>query len=411
MRPTTLCNRRASRLFEILVKRPLLFLLFSQLLPYSVFGLKVSVVSSTEEAAPVPDALVTLNQKSLFTDSQGMATFAVDADEDVELTISHPDYLFYQKTIRSSENHKEVVTVRIEPEVTLTWIGSIVDQYAKQPVVGATVVIEAVNPRNCTPGTHQTVSDTEGAFQILKVATGNYRLSIAADNFDLLEQDIRIDAGAEPKTWELNASIEKTASIDFEIFNSETGKAVDAATVTLSEGLNNAVVAVATSNASGKISLSGLKVGRENRMVEGKSALTLAHLVALVEAEGYYKTALAVTVEGSYSVNMDPINKVSENEPNDSFETANPVRPNIDILHKIESVGQKDYFKFELPVDSFIEVQGSGSIERHYQLLDNKGNILHQQGVPPNKTYHHQHDLARGAYFIKVEEWWQQFLQ
>ena len=118
---------------------PLLSSLFLCLLLSGVksFAVEISVTTEGAEAvAPVANALVKLNDRIQYTDSQGIAHIDLKRGENVNLSVTHPGYLSHTETIIGDGNQSAQYPVLLKPDTLFEWRGQLLDNFSKTPVVG-----------------------------------------------------------------------------------------------------------------------------------------------------------------------------------------------------------------------------------------------------------------------------------
>ncbi len=378
------------------------------LLPLGVmsFAVEISVVSNTtDESVPVAYALVNLNGKIQYTDSDGIARMDLKTGEQVSLRVTHPNFLKYTGTITGDGNPKAVHQVVLKPDTLFQWQGIILDRYSKTPAIGATLTLDAADDLASISNHYRATSDWDGNYRILGVAPGEYRLKIEKPGFKTIEQILQLSENAPPATWELDATVDRIGNIRLRVIDSTSGLPVSSAAVRLEEGYEVELVETAVTNAAGIAEFKGIHIGIHNRSNGEKQQITVSKLLANITAEGYHACVFAVEVDGDYTFKLDPKQLIPEQEPNNSFTEAQTIPASVDIEHKVDLVGDQDFFRFELLNHAHVSIKGQGPFERYYSLYDSDGKPLWNQGVHANNEASYTNGLARGIYFIKAEEW------
>ena len=344
---------------------PLLSSLFLFLLLSGVqsFAVEISVVSEEAEAvAPVANALVKLNDRIQYTDSQGLAHIDLKKGEKVTLNVTHPGYKRHIETIVGDGNPGASYRVKLEEIPLFNWTGTLLDEYSDTPVVGAEIRLEADQSNASIVSNYNVYSDWEGNFAVLGMTPGNYRLSFTKPGFDSIEKTIEVSPEHPAEAWKIRASVIRTSSIQIKVVDSTTGAGIPKANIRLEEGYGVGLVDEKTTAANGVAQFENVKIGVHNRSNGEKLNVTVAKLVVSIAAENYYPSVFAVDAGEKYTFKLDPVQTIEEQEPNGEFTSAQVIPVNAVIEHKISEKGEMDIFRFELENDAHVTFKGNGPL-------------------------------------------------
>ena len=113
--------------------------------------------------------------------------------------------------------------------------------------------------------------------------------------------------------------------------------------------------------------------------------------------KGDYKLKASLTVANNQEV-----------EPNDGFETARNLRPNVKIMGFLSMTDRCDFYKITVPFRQKVKITYTGRIKDAYYTIYNKDSIVLKEEevyyaseeAPLVRTY--EETLNRGTYYIKI---------
>jgi len=152
-------------------------------------GLIAGEVVDSVTGAPVADAAIALDSRQVKSDKEGKFRFDRTPVGAMDVSISAPGYLAQQLTRRLVAKEESSVLVRLVGDASL--VGQVIEADSKKPVANAFVTLA---------GSRLAVkTDEDGRFRMDGPRSGEAKLNVTADGFDVHEAEVQLASAKETK--------------------------------------------------------------------------------------------------------------------------------------------------------------------------------------------------------------------
>ncbi|MDI9583151.1 MAG: carboxypeptidase regulatory-like domain-containing protein [Acidobacteriota bacterium] len=137
-------------------------------------------------------------------------------------------------------------------------------------------------------------------------------------------------------------------------------------------------------------------------------ALCRPQVTVYVEAGGHEPTAVPATIgSGIVEVRVNPNGVIEEREPNNEIASAQQVVTGAPVKLKIQPAGDRDHFRFRLPIPARVRLETHVGTEwSRIKLLKPDGTVIADQGLPGGDAArsHECGELPAGDYIVCFEQ-------
>ncbi|BBM86683.1 CARDB domain-containing protein [Candidatus Uabimicrobium amorphum] len=368
---------------------------------------KVKVVSSSHKN-PLANVTVYIGGRKAVSDPAGEVVFDGLPEGNYQLRCDQPGFNHYEKQLAIPNGKRPPHTVILTPEVLTPLKLKLVASMSGESIPHARVYLTSVKVHSSFAAKLNFNPNWEGHVTTIPVPAGTYSMRIVAKGFKdyhalFVHKAVKnnIVIKLDPIFKPLTTAV---------IVKGDDGNFIGGANVELWESYPQAKIAVSRSNQNGLAKFSTLKLGVVNPINQDKVLSTTCRneVVARVTAKGYHPTlqSLSLAVRNRKIVTLNKIKEFSENEPNNSKEQAQLLRPGNTVSLKIGKFRDQDWFSFQLKEPAQVTLfMAKLPIEISMQVMNAAGKVI------GNYNQYAGHDIRwvghykAGKYFIRILEW------
>ncbi len=374
-------------------------------------GPLVVQVSSAADGKAVAGVLVLLGRRYATTTPDGAATFDGVPEGRYKLAIEQVGFDRLEQEVNLPAGARQPIPLAIRPAVQVRVTGKVILEGDGRPVVGARVALIPTDVPAAVEGRFDFTTGWEGEFTIVEVPQGAWRAEVSAPGCTAKTFDLTVAPDHAEAKFEL-ARESEVAGVTVTVQDAEGGAPLVGAKVSLAEAWPKGMIAEGTTDAEGKASFAGLRIGRLNWIEEsGKVAICRREATVRVEAEGYETTLVPVALQdgAGFPVAVNSCAKIVEQEPNDALASAQVIRTGAPVEFAIAKPGDHDCFRFRVkePARVGIELQTNATLSITLLLFDADGHERARWSAGPNqKPTFDAGPLAAGDYLVQAQEYY-----
>lgn len=370
---------------------------------------EVQAVSALD-GKPLEGVYVRIGGRYAATSSKGTLTIDGIPAGDYSVSTRHPGYDRTNTKITLPAGRRERVDIKLAPSIMLPVEGRVATKDTGQPIPGAHFSLVPVKVPASVLGNFDFVTSWDGKFHMLELAAGTYRAQIKAAGCADVTLEFEAKSGMPPLDWRLER-LSEPAPISAAVLDAVSGKPVPGARVVLSECGKAGVIAETAADNSGNAAFADVRTGLLNWADEKDRLPITRRMVTISASANGYESQVVNAQLGAKSaipIKLNPTDKIAEQEPNDTLQTAQTIRSGAPVEFAIAKNGDSDYFRFHIdyPSQVRVELAAGTPIETMLSLLDRDGKVLREQGMAPGTAnVISAGGLQPGDYHVAVSEW------
>ncbi|MCA8910812.1 MAG: hypothetical protein KDB82_03845 [Planctomycetes bacterium] len=221
---------------------------------------------------------------------------------------------------------------------------------------GVSLRMEPTDVNAAIQGPLEFRSDWEGAFELLEIPAGRYRVTGAEPGFEPFDVALEVKPGMQPVEWTLNRVVDAGKAVIR--VRDDKGTAVTGATVVLAVAWPRGEYARAVTDAAGLASFDELSFSDANRGTDVRADVLPRRFNLRVEAPGFAPSLEVLTRAEKIerTVVLQASSAVEESEPNGSAAQANLLRFDAPTSLKLDREDDSDMFKFRIEHAAHVHV-------------------------------------------------------
>jgi hypothetical protein len=367
------------------------------------------VFKVTADGKPLRHALVELGGRQIFTTPRGEAIFDGVPAGRIVLRIAHPGFDLLERELSLPEGARVAQTISLVREKLVDKPKCLVlDAEAGTPISGATLRFVPIAVQAALHGPVSAVTGFDGAFRLKDLPVGIYRLSLKADGYQDLEEQVDIRSGEDPLKWSLLRDF-RSAALRVSVVGAKSGAAVAGAQVSLAEAGSAGILATGTTDTKGVVSFEKLRLSDANRAdANGRLLASRRSCTVTVSAAGWAAVAQPCTLGASSQARVALYQErtIEEQEPNDDKGRAQLLEPGTTVRFRIAKNGDRDWFSFRLAHPATVRLEiPAAALELANYLYDAEGKRIAQAVTYAKRPNIITVPLRAGGYSYCVAEW------
>lgn len=379
--------------------------------PVEVLVRTASATDSAPAESPLTAVCVKLGGRFAHTSASGLATLDGVPPGTYRLSIDFPFFDRFVREVVLPPGPRERIIADLQPAFSVPLQGRVFAAGPVEfPLAGAGIRLVPTAVKGTLQGPVVFRCSWDGAFSTPPIPEGAYRAEVSAAGCAPKSFDVEIKRGGAPVPFALDR-LSAPARLRISITDAATGGGLGGAKLVLAETWPHGIVAEQASAADGSATFANLPIGPLNVAdAQGRVDVTRRALTVRAEKDGYAPAVRPVLLGGDsteLSIPLQPLAEQPEREPNNDLASAQKIRPGAPVRFGILSLGDHDFFQFDLDTPALLRVTvgPDNPIQTHVLLWDSKGRMLREQGTYEGQNNVMEFRVAAGRFFVEVREW------
>jgi hypothetical protein len=358
------------------------------------------------EGKNVPGVLVKLGGRSIASGQSGQAIFDGLPAGTYQLDILQDGWNRLTRTVDVPPGHRKKLKLPLTRQTLLNLKGKVLAAETDLPVENVDMLL---TPRKVAAGVQgplYTSTGIDGKFVLTDLPAGVYDCNLTAPGY--VDRVFPVKWTDDAQEIVLHLKQDATPhSLRVLVRESQGGKGIAGATVTLAEAYPKGIVAIGTTDAGGNAALEKIPVGLCNEPdAKGKLVVSRPQLGLHIRASGYATNVTTVDLSRTraITVHLDRVRTLAHAPGNEALAGARQLPPGSKAETKIDQPKRARYFRFDLTHKAIVTARLEKALDHsmRVEILDPTGKQLAQQWTDANQSPTVTVSLSPGRYFIRV---------